>query len=385
MPKQVHVIRPLQPSEQETIAATLSYAFANSTFTKWITPDPILRKSNMDTYFTDIVTGVSSVPGSFIEVTDDLNAAALWSFKAPESPAVTPRKRPPYRKEVVDIFAGIEQTAPEKPYLYLDFIGAKVEGTGAASALIRHRLANLEQGTKVALWTGTRSNIAFYERFGFKLYSQALKEDLEDGQNGWWMVRDPQSEHIVRPMRVGEEDIVIDILSTAFYRDEWIKWTTPDDNARAKECLVDFTAIVKSSDPNMVIEVTDDLNGAAVWIHRNENVGADDGVCHEYESMDEFRDEVRRILEGIGPAAPPRPYLFLDLIGSKVEGTGAASALIRHRLERIGNDTKVALWTGNKQNRKFYERFGFKPYAQALKEDLPCGQNAWWLVRDASD
>ncbi|ORY45356.1 hypothetical protein BCR33DRAFT_716638 [Rhizoclosmatium globosum] len=205
-PTQIHC-RPIRPSDHEAAAQTLTAAFTDAPFTIWIIPDPVIRTSEMSKYWPTLLKTALKDPSTFIEVTDDLNAVAIWSHvpvtstpssnpeptttsSNPETKQEATQTEPPFRPEVHAIYAGIAQNAPEKPYLSLDYIGSTNHNRGSASALLRHRLDQVESGVKVALWTGTKKNIAFYERFGFRVYATALDVDLEGGQNGWWMVRE---------------------------------------------------------------------------------------------------------------------------------------------------------------------------------------------------
>ncbi|KAI9327553.1 hypothetical protein BDR26DRAFT_81768 [Obelidium mucronatum] len=213
----------------------------------------------------------------------------------------------------------------------------------------------------------------------------------------------PKHQHKIRSMKPGEEAIVIDILATAFTRDEFQSWVHPDEEKRRSAMIQLFTSVVNNRSQNTIIEVTESLGSAAIWIpyenkeeeeeerevvqpppplHPDPEVGTE-APKNEPRSRPPLRQEVLDIFNAVDPAGPPMPYIYLDFVGSKEVGTGGGEALIRHRLNLIDTDSdipKVALWTGNKKNISYYSRFGFIVYSQAL-EGSDRENNAWWMVR----
>lgn len=120
-----------------------------------------------------MVGGAASV----VEVTHGLTGAAVWHPPAAPAPPAHPagaavgegpipgtRLRP----EVTEALARIAAAAPAESHWYLAVLGAPVAGSGAGSALLRARLAELDgAGHAAALSTGTEANVGWYRRFGF--------------------------------------------------------------------------------------------------------------------------------------------------------------------------------------------------------------------------
>jgi GNAT superfamily N-acetyltransferase len=80
---------------------------------------------------------------------------------------------------------------PEEPCWFLDMVGVDPahQGRGIGRALIQHELDGVAGAAPAFLETGTRRNVEYYERFGFRV---AADEDAPNGgPHVWFMRREP--------------------------------------------------------------------------------------------------------------------------------------------------------------------------------------------------
>ncbi len=171
---------------------------------------------------------------------------------------------------------------------------------------------------------------------------------------------------IIRSMLSGEEEAVAAVLVEAFDRDPLARWLYPDRDRRRSNLRKLFSNILLSPPIGAAIEVTANLDAAAIWFPPNSAIDSEtpDGT-----------PEAEALFTLIGDATPAIPFWYLAFLGARNSGSGSGSALMRHRLKII--DGNIALWTGNEQNLQFYGKFGFKP----ISEHRVVGACAWWLVR----
>lgn len=167
---------------------------------------------------------------------------------------------------------------------------------------------------------------------------------------------------IVRTMLPGEEETVAAVLVEAFDRDPLAQWVYPDRDQRRSNHHKLLSSILLSPPLGASIEVTANLDAAAIWFPPN-------------SALPDVASEAQALFALIEEATPAIPFWCLAFLGAKTSGTGSGSALMRHRLNAIRG--AIALWTGNEKNLQFYEKFGFKP----ISEHRVLGANAWWLTR----
>jgi uncharacterized protein YhfF/GNAT superfamily N-acetyltransferase len=87
----------------------------------------------------------------------------------------------------------IAELTPSEPHWFLDQLAVEpaAQGRGIGRALLEHAIGLAHaDGHALVLETGTRDNVALYERFGFRVTHEADAPD--DGPHVWWMRRDPR-------------------------------------------------------------------------------------------------------------------------------------------------------------------------------------------------
>jgi hypothetical protein len=200
----------------------------------------------------------------------------------------------------------------------------------------------------------------------------ARANDEQDGLQAGVIATTPA--HTVRLIAPGEEAYAVSTLVEAFQRDPLAHWYFPDPSVRRASHRTLFDRLIRMPPRQALIEVTDDLEGVAVW-HRPH-----DETLHEEAPIDEppleWSAEAMALFAAIDAATPPQPFWYLAFVGTRTRGGGRGSALLRHRLAALGQ-ASVALWTGNEANLAFYVRFGLSPRS---RHDVS-GASAWWLTR----
>ena len=173
----------------------------------------------------------------------------------------------------------------------------------------------------------------------------------------------------VRDLRPGEEQAAAAALTDAFQRDALAAWLWPEPATRTALLGGMFHELVTSPPPGALIEVTDDLDGVAIWLRPGSDIVVD--------APPECRAEVAELIGQVGQAVPEQPFWYLEFLGSRTLGAGNGSALLRHRFAAIGNEA-TALWTGAEVNLSFYGKNGYR----ALSRHDAAGASAWWMWRD---
>lgn len=171
-----------------------------------------------------------------------------------------------------------------------------------------------------------------------------------------------------RSLASGARDAAIEALVEAFDRDPFARWLYPDGSVR-REAHQDLFASAIAS-PDTVTEVTDDLDGAAIWYPP--------GRYPRHSEDAKYADPTSSfsLFESIEMARPPGDFWFLAFLGARTTGRGAGSTLVRHRPALAEGSS--ALWTANEANLTFYERFGYRTRS---RHEVP-GARAFWLTRE---
>ncbi len=171
-------VRALRPGEEAAAVDVLVDAFERDPLGRWLFPDRDTRRDAHHGLFAELIS--AHIPGATVDVTEPLDAAAIWLPPGCGPDLDTPPATAPAAAE---LFALLKASKPTGDFWYLAFLAARTPGTGAGSALLHHRLDTLE-GT-VALWTGNEANVGFYTRFGFAARSRC---DVP-GASAWWMTQ----------------------------------------------------------------------------------------------------------------------------------------------------------------------------------------------------
>lgn len=178
-----HLVRAASLAEMSAIANCLGDAFSRDPFNQWVFPDPSTRRAQL-TDFLGELTERSMESGALVDVADDvaadhqageslddhaIAAAAVW-----DPPGVVVHADfQVLRDEVVGALERIYAAQPTVPHWYLDILSARVGGQGYGSALLRHRLHQLDAAHEpAALWTATDANVRLYQRHGFVIASE---------------------------------------------------------------------------------------------------------------------------------------------------------------------------------------------------------------------
>ena len=185
--------RRLQPHEREGAVATIVAAFAADPILRWIWPAE-LRWSGVGRAFVDKLVRVRLVGGE-AWVTDDLAGVALWDppggLYADEPEGWEPFKATLTEEERgrMDRFvAAAEAARPPGAHWYLGVLAVRParQGRGLSRAVLTPILGAADRtGTAMSLETGTESNLAVYERFGFRTYAQV---DIPGGGPHLWVL-----------------------------------------------------------------------------------------------------------------------------------------------------------------------------------------------------
>jgi ribosomal protein S18 acetylase RimI-like enzyme len=168
-------------------------------------------------------------------------------------------------------------------------------------------------------------------------------------------------------------DPITGALAEAFRRDDLAIWIFPDPLARDAALAAMFRSRMSDALQNdgMVVDVADDLSGAAIWQSPHVRLDDDPPPGARPDVIDAFRT--------IFAARPQPPYWYLDGIGARTERRGIGSALIAAGLRRLDTaGVPSALMTGAERNLAFYRKHG---YRELQRFDFP-GASAWWMWRD---
>ncbi|KAJ3103517.1 hypothetical protein HK100_004191, partial [Physocladia obscura] len=186
-------VREMQAGEEAQASEALFTAFyERGVMTIWANPDPIKRAEALRKVLSTRLVEASDASGGWVEVaiTNSLRSeeatekgsllggfgfagAAVWQFKrlvdaAHSGAPGPPPSAPLFRPEVLALLDCVNATSPPLPYVYLALLGVPESGRGIGSALLKAGLASAATrypGLRVALWTDSEVNVAFYEKF----------------------------------------------------------------------------------------------------------------------------------------------------------------------------------------------------------------------------
>jgi GNAT superfamily N-acetyltransferase len=195
--EQVVTIRLATAADTEQITGTLVEAFLDTPDGPWLIPDRDERRQVYQRFCTALV-GYTFQHG-YIEVTDDLDAAAVWFDYAYSMPDLAEYDR--LRTTACGPFAArfrlLDDTFahhhPQQPHHYLAWLGVHPDRqrTGLGSALLAHRNQQLDAAGLPAYLVATSSGARdLYARHGYAL-PQAPFFLPDSGPPMWSMWRQP--------------------------------------------------------------------------------------------------------------------------------------------------------------------------------------------------
>lgn len=199
-PAPVGIERVTDPEWTDALAPVIAEAFFEGDPAPWLVPDPSERRRIYHDYFRMIVRHALSGAGE-VYTSPDRNAVAIW-FPALTGP---PNTVPPAIDRRLDIICGpyarrfqelaekMEQAHPTEPHLYLNYlaVGEGEQNKGWGTALLRHRLAELDQhGIAAYLEATNERNLGLYLRHGFEVSDRI---SLYNGPSLYPMWRPPRS------------------------------------------------------------------------------------------------------------------------------------------------------------------------------------------------
>lgn len=191
------MIRPLQRDDVAPLAGVLARAFDDDPPFLWSQPNPRKRARRLRRMYGGRVRTLWAEDQSV--TTDDRAGVALWAppdgWRVPPSEMVSalPAVLGP---RLVPMLAGmrkVEELHPRAPHLYLAVLGVDPsrQGSGLGTALLEPGLARCDREAIPAfLETAKERNVAYYERFGFRV-TDCVKLP-RGGPPIWLMWRDPR-------------------------------------------------------------------------------------------------------------------------------------------------------------------------------------------------
>ena len=178
MSAQTPGIRAAEASDFPGLVSVLVAAFENDPLAVWLYPYAAARRLNHRVLFE--ATLAEPGEGSMIDMTESGDCVAIWRRVSEPIPGDAPPGAGPAAAE---LFTRIAAAAPAPPFWNLAFIGAREQGQGRGSAMIRHRLSHL--AGSVSLWTANPANLPFYERMGLSISSHIRVRGIDV----WWLTR----------------------------------------------------------------------------------------------------------------------------------------------------------------------------------------------------
>jgi GNAT superfamily N-acetyltransferase len=178
-------VRRAGPGDADHVAELLAVAFLDDPVTSWLFPDPQDRAARHPQFFR-VFTDRALTNGT-VHLTANGHAAALWLHIDREGPPPIPAEPlaaacGPYlpRMQLLDDL--VEAGHPRRRHDYLSFMGVHPghQGTGLGTALLRHRIAELDTAVRPAYLEATSArNCRLYQGIGFTLLPAMI--DLPDG------------------------------------------------------------------------------------------------------------------------------------------------------------------------------------------------------------
>jgi ribosomal protein S18 acetylase RimI-like enzyme len=187
-----------------------------------------------------------------------------------------------------------------------------------------------------------------------------------------------------------DADVIADILADGFQSDPPLQWMLPEASDRLRRSRLFFEPFVELVLAEGRAYVSEDLNGAALWLDVDVDAPPppDDGSLNERlrESLGEANANRFLVIGSLFDAHHPgdESHAYLPFIGVRgaAQDRGIGSALLAHRLREIDIEGRPAyLEASSDGNVALYRRFGFAPLGQPLP--LPDGPSFFPMWRPA--
>ncbi len=173
-------------------------------------------------------------------------------------------------------------------------------------------------------------------------------------------------------MRPDESPAVARMLAEAFQREDFAAWQYPDENARRTGLHAMFSTAVDRPGDGAVIDMTDDLTAAAIWLPPT-TVGIRNRTWSN-------RPPVRSSRPSVGSSRrhpPNRSGIWPSSARGPLEPAGGRRCFASGTVSPT-RPAPTAAWTGSERNQGFYARHGYR-----VTERLDfVGASAWWQWRD---
>jgi ribosomal protein S18 acetylase RimI-like enzyme len=197
---------PATPATRSRVVGVLAEAFVADPVVRWMIGDQRADERRLRAFFATLVTRRVVAAGGCDLVE---GGAAVWfrpGSYVPDSPVATLLALPglvrafgPRLREAGEADAEMRRHHPDEPHWYLQFLGVQpaLAGQGRGSALLRHRLAEVDAaGMPAYLETGTPRNLPLYERHGFEVLREVR---LAEGAPTEWLMWRPAHSPQPRP------------------------------------------------------------------------------------------------------------------------------------------------------------------------------------------
>lgn len=165
---------------------------------------------------------------------------------------------------------------------------------------------------------------------------------------------------VVRSATAAERDRVISTISLAFVRDPIPRWVWPDAHTYVSHYAKFASVFGGKAFEHGSAHYVDDFAGAALWLPPGVVVDEAPLVSVLYATVEPARQEaVLSLLQQMSSFHPLDAHWYLPLIGvdPAKQGRGHGAALLRHALERVDREGRVAyLESSNPANVPLYQR-----------------------------
>ena len=198
-------VRTAEGRDVPLLAKVLARAFDADPVMGWMLPDDLTRQQRLERFFAGALRWLY-LPLGATEVAvgpDGIAAGAVWCppgrWKSPlwrsllAGPTMM-RALGGRARAGQQISTALEKQHPPEPHWYLAALGTdpSAQGQGAAGALLRSRLTRCDEAGEAAYLESVEgTNVAIYERFGFRSIHQIQIPGGAPPQWGMW--REPAS------------------------------------------------------------------------------------------------------------------------------------------------------------------------------------------------